>query len=99
MPAVDFAYLESFVANDRAIVREVLGLFRQQAEGWSSKLNGEAADWRDVAHTICGAARGIAANALGDACARAERGTPVDLPAVRAELKAALAEIDAYQSA
>lgn len=99
MSAVDFAYLESFVAHDTGIVREVLTLFREQAEGWSKKLEGEPPDWRDVVHTICGAARGVGANTLGDLAAKAERGTPDDLPAIRAELRAVLAEINAYQSA
>lgn len=99
MSAVDFAYLESFVGNDRGIVREVLELFRQQAQSWSETLEAERADWRDVAHTIKGAARGIGANALGDAAAAAEAGTPADLAAVKAALDQAMADIDAYQAA
>lgn len=99
MPAVDFAYLESFVAHDAGIVREVLTLFREQARSWSETLDPDAPGWRDVAHTICGAARGIGANGLGDACAAAERGTTADLPAVKAALNAVVAEIEAYQAA
>jgi HPt (histidine-containing phosphotransfer) domain-containing protein len=97
MSAVDFAYLERFVAHDRGIVREVLALFRGQAEAWSRSLDGGTADWRDVVHTIKGAARGVGANALGEACERAEVAGPDGLPAVRAALDAAVADIDAYQ--
>jgi HPt (histidine-containing phosphotransfer) domain-containing protein len=96
--AVDFAYLEGFVAGDIAVVLEVLALFRQQAEGWSATLDGRTDGWRDVAHTIKGAARGVGANALADAADRAEFGAADDLPAVKAALDAAVADIAAYQA-
>lgn len=97
--AVDFGYLESFVHGDSAIVREVLDLFREQAEMWAETLRPEDPEWRNVVHTIKGAARGVGANALGDACEKAEFGRPEDLPAVREALDAAVAEIAAYQAA
>ena len=96
--AVDFSYLEGFLGGDGAVVLEVLALFRQQAEGWDGGLNESNPDWRAVAHTIKGAARGIGANALGDACQTAEFGEPSDLPAVRAALAEAVAEIAAYEA-
>jgi HPt (histidine-containing phosphotransfer) domain-containing protein len=99
MAAVDFRYLEQFVAHDPGIVREVLDLFRQQARTWAEELNAGSADWRDLVHTIKGAARGVGANALGDACAAAEAGSTADLPAVRMALETAVAEIEAYQAA
>jgi HPt (histidine-containing phosphotransfer) domain-containing protein len=98
MSAVDFAYLETFAAHDETVVREVLALFRQQAEAWSRSLSAETEGWRDVVHTIKGAARGVGAHALGEVCDRAEFGTPADLPAVRAALDAAVADIAAYQA-
>lgn len=96
---VDFGYLESFVQGDAAIACEVLDLFRQQAESWAETLRPEDPQWRNVVHTIKGAARGVGANALGDACEKAEFGQPEDLPAVRDALDAAVAEIAAYQAA
>jgi hypothetical protein len=98
MSAVDFAYLETFAAHDTEVVRDVLALFRQQAEIWAASLSAEAPGWRDVVHTIKGAARGVGANALGDACDKAEFGTAEDLPGVVIELKAAVADIAAYQA-
>lgn len=95
---VDFAYLEGFMAGDRAIVREVLELFRQQAEIWAAALDPANPAWRDVVHTIKGAARGVGAHALGDLCARAEAEGPAGLPAVSAGLEAALVDIAAYQA-
>ena len=96
---VDFAYLEGFAAGDRQVVSEVLTLFRGQAEGWAEALAAAAGPgWRDVVHTIKGAARGIGANRLGDVCAQAEAQGHSGLPAVRAALTAAVAEIAAYQA-
>jgi HPt (histidine-containing phosphotransfer) domain-containing protein len=94
--AVNFEYLEGFVAGDVTIAREVLTLFRQQADGWLGALDGATDSWRATVHTIKGAARGVGANALGDACELAEFGTPAELPKVRQELAAALAEMAAY---
>jgi len=95
---VDFAYLEGFMAGDRQVVAEVLTLFRQQAQAWAGSLEAGDPAWRDVVHTIKGSARGIGANALGDVCARAEAAGEGDLPAVRAALEAAVADIAAYQA-
>ena len=96
--AVDFAYLESFTAGDRQVISEVLALFRQQAEGWAGSLDASDPGWRDVVHTIKGAARGVGANPLGAICARAEADGEGGLPAVREALQATVAEIAAYQA-
>ena len=93
---VDFAYLEGFAAGDRAVVKEVLTLFRASADEWLEKLTPQAPDWRDVVHTIKGAGRGIGAYPLGDACERAEGEGPAGLPAVREALAEAAAAIDGY---
>lgn len=95
--AVDFAYLESFTAGDRQVISEVLALFQQQAEGWVVSLRAGDPGWRDVVHTIKGAARGVGANRLGDACERAEADGEESLPAVREALAQALSAIGAYQ--
>ncbi|QUD88736.1 Hpt domain-containing protein [Phenylobacterium montanum] len=103
--AVDFAYLESYAGQDMAVVEEVLGLFREQAAIWLRLLDpvtpGDA--WRDAAHTLKGAARGIGAGALAEACAAAELATgeaagerAVLLDRVRDALDLALADIAAY---
>src|SRR5687768_2865654 len=63
--AVDFDYLEGFAAGDMQVVTEVLALFQGQAEGWIPRIErADPADWRDLAHTIKGSARGIGAAAL-----------------------------------
>jgi len=95
---VDFAYLEGFAAGDKTVVLEVLSLFRQQAEAWAKGLDPADPGWRDVVHTIKGAARGVGANLLGDACAKAEAEGESGITAVKAALDAAVADIAAYQA-
>jgi chemotaxis protein histidine kinase CheA len=94
--AVDFAYLESFALGDAKVVEEVLALFREQAALWAPMLDGDNEGWRDAVHTIKGAARGIGATSLGDACERAESAGAGALPAVHAALDAALFDVAAY---
>jgi len=94
--AVDFDYLENFTAGDRQVIAEVLALFQGQASSWLTKLDDPGDGWRDLVHTIKGAARGIGAGALGDVADRAERGDAGQAPEVRAALQAALADIEAY---
>ena len=93
---VDFAYLESFTAGDRTVISEVLALFQQQAALWQPGLEAINPGWPDLVHTIKGAARGVGANLLGEVCATAEAEGPAGLPAVRAALAAALAEMRDY---
>lgn len=95
---VDFGYLESFMAGDRGVVSEVLEIFVQQAEIWRPNLTADHPQWRDLAHTIKGAARGVGAHVLGDAAAKAELEGPGRLPAVHAALDEALEAIAAYRS-
>ncbi len=102
--AVDFAYLERFVAGDGEVVDEVLALFRHQAELWLRLLDPAAAGegWRDGAHSLKGAALGIGANGLAQACAEAEAADAdpgrrtVLLGRVRDALDAVQADIAAY---
>jgi HPt (histidine-containing phosphotransfer) domain-containing protein len=94
--AVDFAYLEGFAQGDGEVIEEVLSLFRQQAALWSVLLDPQIVGWADAVHTIKGAARGVGAFALGDACERAEAEGVTQLRAVRDALDAALADVAAY---
>ena len=94
--AVDFDYLEDFAAGDMQVVTEVLQLFQGQAEIWRDKLANPGDGWRDLAHTIKGASRGIGANALGAIADRAERGDPAMAGEVLAALDETMAEIEGY---
>lgn len=96
---VDFAYLESYTAGDMTVITEVLALFRTQADAWSAALAAPTPEgWRDLAHTMKGAARGIGATALGDLADAAERGDPSMAPQLKAALDETLAEIEGYLS-
>ena len=74
--AIDVDRLEAFCAGDRAVVVEVLGLFREQAEVWMRLLSDpEAVDgFSDAAHTLKGASAGVFAERLASACDAAEAG-------------------------
>jgi len=93
---VDFAYLEEFAAGDDAVIDEVLALFREQSAIWGAMLDPGNEGWRDGVHTLKGAARGVGAFQLGDACQACEAVGPVALDQVRDALDAALADIAAY---
>ncbi len=98
---VDFSVLERFAAHDDAVIEEVLNLFREQAQMWSRLLKPSGAAWRDAAHTVKGAASGIGAIELADACEAAEA-SPDELSApalsrLHDALDRALADIAAYQ--
>lgn len=94
--AVNFAYLEDFAAGDGEVIDEVLALFREQAALWTGLLDPRSEGWRDAVHTIKGAARGVGAFDLGDACERAEQDGEMRLDDVRDALDLALSDVAAY---
>lgn len=99
--AVDFTVLERMTGGDDAVGEEVLGLFVQQAGMWSPMLDVREDGWRDAVHTIRGAAAGIGAGILAEACAAAEAAeksaAPPLLDRVRDALDAALADVAAFR--
>ena len=104
--AVDFAHLERYAANDEALIDEVLGIFREQAELWLQLLepHAPAGAWKDAAHSLKGSALGVGAFKLAEACEAAEKGSEAEpdrkgrlLDAIRDEMDSALADIAAYR--
>lgn len=91
---MDFAYLEAFAAGDETLIVEILTIFREQADAWSSALSGPAP--RDALHGLKGSARGIGATDLGDLCEAAEQGGSV--AAAQEGLAAVVAAIEGYLS-
>jgi HPt (histidine-containing phosphotransfer) domain-containing protein len=75
---VDLHHLDRYTGGDRAINQEILLLFEAQCREMIAKLevlttgHNDSKSWREITHTLKGAARGIGAFALGDAAARAE---------------------------
>ncbi len=71
--AVDFERLDAYAGGDAALVEEVLALFDEQADLWLRLLEGgDGGGFRDAAHTLKGSALGLCADALAQACGRAE---------------------------
>lgn len=104
--AVDFAHLERYAGQDAALIEEVLGIFREQAEIWIQLLDPDApaGAWKDAAHSLKGSALGVGAFEVAKACEAAERNAESDsagrtrlLDAIRDTMDAALADIAAYQ--
>ena len=78
---VDLDHLARYTGGDRAINAEVMRLFDTQANELVARLQSildarDAKSWKEVTHTLKGAARSIGAFAMGDAAARCE---PIDL--------------------
>ena len=79
MPAViDMEHLARYTGGDAKLDAEILRLFDAQALGLVDKLKeilvtGDAKSWKEITHTIKGAARGVGAFALADAAASCEQ--------------------------
>jgi HPt (histidine-containing phosphotransfer) domain-containing protein len=90
---VDLAQLDQYTGGDHVINREILLIFDSQCREMLAKLEqlaGEEADgqvWRDIVHTLKGAARGIGAFGLGDTAAEAEKAQTGNGTAISALLR------------
>lgn len=78
---VDLEHLARYTGGDRALNAEIMRLFDGQASELVGRLHSildarDAKSWKEVTHTLKGAARGIGAFAMGDAAAACE---PLDL--------------------
>ena len=79
---IDLEKLSQYTANDPAIARDVLQIFCDQAELWLAAMGG-AADlkaWKDAAHTVKGASRGVGAGELAGLAEEAEQLEDMDAP-------------------
>jgi HPt (histidine-containing phosphotransfer) domain-containing protein len=80
---IDLSHLARYTGGDRTLNAEILRLFDGQITTMVGQLLGvldqrDVRKWREVTHTIKGAARGVGAFKMGEAAAAAE---PVD-PAI-----------------
>ncbi|MEJ0043724.1 MAG: Hpt domain-containing protein [Rhizomicrobium sp.] len=78
---IDLDHLARYTGGDKAINAEVMRLFDTQASELVARLQGildtrDAKSWKEITHTLKGAARGIGAFPMGDAAACCE---PLDL--------------------
>ena len=102
---IDLDHLDRYVAGDRALRDETLAIFEEQAEMWTRMLDPQAEDsaWRDAAHALKGASRGVGAWEVGHLCqeaegmigdeARAPDRRMAALEALREKVRATVAEV------
>src|SRR5471032_1001489 len=82
---VDLSHLARYTGGDKTLNSEILKLFDGQVSEMVVQLLGvleqrDARKWREVTHTIKGAARGVGAIAMGEAAADAEPVDPANNP-------------------
>jgi HPt (histidine-containing phosphotransfer) domain-containing protein len=76
---VDLVHLGRYTGGDRALNQEILGLFERECHNILARLetlakeSGDVKSWREITHSLKGAARGIGAFELADAAAEAEK--------------------------
>ncbi|MBN9546127.1 MAG: Hpt domain-containing protein [Alphaproteobacteria bacterium] len=92
MAAIDLEHLAKYTGGEKALDAEILRLFDGQIAGMVTELNGliatgDAKRWREIAHTIKGAARGVGAFGMGEAAAKAEPVNPADGTQAQAALQ------------
>ncbi len=80
-PIIDLDHLARYTGGDAAINAEVMRLFDSQATELVARLQSilearDAKSWKEITHTLKGAARGIGAFKMADAAAICE---PIDL--------------------
>ena len=83
--AIDLEHLARYTGGERGLNSEVLQLFdgqmtRMVAELHTLLASRDGKRWREVAHSIKGAARGVGAFSMGDLAASAEPINPADAP-------------------
>jgi HPt (histidine-containing phosphotransfer) domain-containing protein len=81
--AIDLEHLARYTGGEKSLNAEILRLFDSQIAGMVVELNTLLASrdsrrWREIAHTIKGAARGVGAFEMGEAAAKAEPINPAD---------------------
>lgn len=90
--AIDLDHLARYTGGEKQLNAEVLRLFNGQIAQMVAELNALLASpnskrWREVTHSIKGAARGVGAFAMGDVAAHAEPVDPANAPAAKAALQ------------
>jgi len=80
---VDMDHLARYTGGDATLNAEVLDLFATQSVELLSDLRAvmdarDAKGWKEITHSLKGAARGIGAFDFGDAVAHAEGAIPTD---------------------
>lgn len=87
-PILDRDHLGQYTAGDASLEAELFGLLSGQIQACLTRLDHSPSvdDWSEAMHTLKGAARGVGAMELGQACEIAEQSylDPAALEAVKA---------------
>ena len=77
---IDLEHLNRYTGGDRGVNEEILKLFADQCAATLAQLETLAGEngaggktWREITHTLKGAARGVGAFGLADVAAEAEK--------------------------
>jgi len=86
--SIDLSHLDRYTGGDRTLNTEVLDLFRRQYGDLIAKLGdivaaGDAKSWREITHTLKGAAKGVGAFAFAETARQAEDVDIGDVSAAR----------------
>jgi HPt (histidine-containing phosphotransfer) domain-containing protein len=89
---IDLDHLARYTGGEKALNTEILRLFDSQVTDMVGQLNTVLAErdtkrWREIAHTIKGAARGVGAFGMGEAAAAAEPIDPANTDRARAAIQ------------
>ena len=90
---IDLEHLARYTGGERTLNAEILRLFDGQVTDMVGQLDGvlalrDAKRWREITHTIKGAARGVGAFGMGEAAAAAEPVDPANGEKAEAAIKA-----------
>lgn len=101
--AIDLEHLARYTGGDVALNGEILRLFDSQASELVTRLRAildarDTKSWKEVTHSIKGAARGVGAFALADAAALCEHVGLDDRQVARRAVDQVNAEAEAVQS-
>ncbi|WP_417469974.1 Hpt domain-containing protein [Maricaulis sp.] len=93
-PVFDAAHLARYTGGDAALKAELLALMCEQAERCIGLITAapDRQTWISALHTLKGAARGVGAFALGEACEAAEAAPQSGWPAAAEAVAQAFAE-------
>jgi HPt (histidine-containing phosphotransfer) domain-containing protein len=90
--AIDLEHLARYTGGEKGLNGEILRLFEGQITSMVAELNAilatrDSKRWREIAHTIKGAARGVGAFDMGEAAAKAEPVNPADSTEAQAAIQ------------
>jgi HPt (histidine-containing phosphotransfer) domain-containing protein len=99
---IDLEHLARYTGGEKLLNAEILRLFDSQMADMVGQLEGvrqlhDAKRWREITHTIKGAARGVGAFSMGEAAAAAEPLDPANAEKADAAIRTLQTEADSVR--